>query len=145
MKIARQCAVSILRTVFRLASPSTQNWAKAMLAELDSVGNDWPAFFWALGSVRILFVRQTTRLISLSDIPAAAKALSDRMNQRTRLGSVSVSGMALFFGRAFLRVRSHCRCHALHAVAAVRRSPSADSGQCRPECSNRTVQVRVRA
>jgi hypothetical protein len=73
-----------------------------MLAELDSVGNDWAAFLWALGSVRILFVRQTIHPMGLSDIPAAAKVLADRMNQRTRLGSVSVSGMALFFGRAFL-------------------------------------------
>jgi len=105
MKIVRQAAASILRTVIRLASPSTQNWAKAMLAELDSVGNDWAAFLWALGSVRILFVRQTIHPMGLSDIPAAAKVLADRMNQRTRLGSVSVSGMALFFGRAFLQHR----------------------------------------
>lgn len=103
MNIVRQVAVRILRTVFRLASPPTQNWAKAMLAELDSVGNDWEAFFWALGSVRILFVRQTIHPKGLSDIPAAAKVLADRMKQRTRLGSVSVSGMALFFGRAFLQ------------------------------------------
>lgn len=102
MKIVRLGAVSILRTVIRLTSHSTQNWAKAMLAELDSIGNDWAAFLWALGSVRILFVHQTIHPMGLSDIPAAAKVLTDRMNQRTRLGSVLVSGMALFFGRAFL-------------------------------------------
>jgi hypothetical protein len=45
MKIVRKGAVGVLRIVIRLASRSTQNWAKAMLAELDSIGNDWDALF----------------------------------------------------------------------------------------------------
>lgn len=102
MTILRRLAVNTLRTVVYLSSPATQSWAKAMLAELDSIGSDWKAFFWAIGSVRVLFVRQTIRPASLSDIPAAAKVLADRMNQRTRLGSVMVVGMALFFVGFFL-------------------------------------------
>lgn len=101
MTFLRQLAVNTLRTVIWLSSPATQSWAKAMLAELDSISGDWKALFWAIGSLRVLFVRQTIRPASLSDIPAAAKVLADRMNQRTRLGSVSVVGMAFFFGRFF--------------------------------------------
>jgi hypothetical protein len=95
----RQLAVNTLRTVIWLSSPTMQTWAKAMLAELDSISSDWKALFWAIGSLRVLFVRQTIRPASLSDIPAAAKELADRMTQRTWLGSVSVVGMAFFFGR----------------------------------------------
>ena len=101
MTFLRQLAVNTLRTVIWLSSPATQTWTKAMLAELDSISSDWKALFWAIGSLRVLFVRQTIRPASLSDIPAAAKVLADRMNQRTRLGSVSVVGMAFFFGRFF--------------------------------------------
>lgn len=103
MKMIRRSATSLIRAVSRLASPSTQDWAQAMLAELDSIGSDWAALLWALGSVRILFVGQTNHLSGLSDIPAAAKVLADRMRQRTWLGSVSISGMAVFFACAFLR------------------------------------------
>jgi len=101
MTILRRLAVNTLKTVIWLSSPGAQNWAKAMLAELDSISSDWRAFFWAIGGVRVLLVRQTIRPKSLSDIPAAAKILADRMNQRTRLGSVAVTGMALFFGWFF--------------------------------------------
>jgi hypothetical protein len=103
MMIVRRSAASLIRAVARLASPSTQDWARAMLAELDSIGSDWVALLWALGSVRLLFVGQTNHLRELSDVPAAAKALANRMNQRTWSGSIMVSGMALFFGLAFLR------------------------------------------
>jgi hypothetical protein len=72
-----------------------------MLAELDSITSDWKALFCAIGSLRVLFVHQTIRPESLSDIPAAAKSLADRMNHRTRVGSVVVVGMAFFFGRFF--------------------------------------------
>lgn len=101
MTILRQLAVNTLRTVIWLSSPATQTWAKAMLAELDSISSDWRALFWAIGSLRVLFVRQTIGLANLSDIPVAAKVLADKMNQRTWLGSVSVLGMAFFFGRFF--------------------------------------------
>jgi hypothetical protein len=72
-----------------------------MLAEMDSISSDWRALLWSIGSLRVLFVRQTIGPASLSDIPVAAKVLADRMNQRTWLGSVSVLGMAFFFGRFF--------------------------------------------
>jgi hypothetical protein len=99
MTFLRQLAVKTLRTVIWLSSPITQIWAQAMLAELDSITSDWKALLWAIGSLRVLFVRQTREPASLSDIPAAAKDLADRMTQRTWLGSVSVVGMAFFFGR----------------------------------------------
>jgi len=101
MTILRKLAVNMLKTVIWLSSPTTQRWAKAMLAEMDSISTDWRALFWSIGSLRLLFVRQTIGLASLSDIPVAAKVLADRMNQRTWLGSVIVFGMSFFFGRFF--------------------------------------------
>src|SRR5260370_111094 len=101
MTILRQLAVNTLKTVIWLSSPTTQTWGKAMLAEMDSISSDWRALFWSIGSLRVLFVRQTIGPASLSDIPVAAKVLADRMNQRTWMGSVSVLGMAFFLGRFF--------------------------------------------
>lgn len=100
MTFLRQLAVNTLRVAISLSSPSTRIWAKAMQAELDFISSDWKALFWAIGSLRVLIVRQTVRPATPSDIPAAAKGLADRMNQRTWLGSISVSGMAFFFGRS---------------------------------------------
>jgi len=99
MSFLRTLAVHTLSTVIRFASPRKRVWAKAMLAELDSISSDWSALVWAIGSLRVLFVRQPIRLASLSDVPAAAKVLADRMNQRTRGGSVAVVALALAFGR----------------------------------------------
>ena len=50
MSILRRAAVSWLRSVVRNAPPTCQEWASAMLRELDFIESDWAALLWALGS-----------------------------------------------------------------------------------------------
>ena len=50
MTTGRRLALKILDTVVRFASPGAQDWAKAILREMDFIENDWTALLWALGS-----------------------------------------------------------------------------------------------
>jgi hypothetical protein len=56
----RKLANALLRAVLRHAGAESQEWAGAMLRELDFIENDWVALFWALGSINAIF-RQTGR------------------------------------------------------------------------------------
>ena len=55
MSAARKLASRLLRAVARLSSAESQDWANAMLRELDFIENDWAALFWALGSTTAIF------------------------------------------------------------------------------------------
>jgi hypothetical protein len=50
MSAMRRLAASLLHAVLRHAPPDSQEWASAMLRELDFIESDSAAFFWALGS-----------------------------------------------------------------------------------------------
>lgn len=50
MGAPRRLAARLLREVARLAPSTTQEWASAMLRELDFIEGDWAALLWALGS-----------------------------------------------------------------------------------------------
>jgi hypothetical protein len=50
MAAPRRLAARLLRAVVRLAPRESREWASAMLHELDFIGGDWAALFWALGS-----------------------------------------------------------------------------------------------
>lgn len=55
MSAARKLASRLLCAVARLSSAESQDWANAMLRELDFIENDWAALFWALGSTTAIF------------------------------------------------------------------------------------------
>jgi hypothetical protein len=55
MSALRRLASSLLRAVVRHASSGTQDWANAMLRELDFIEGDWKALLWALGSTTAIF------------------------------------------------------------------------------------------
>jgi hypothetical protein len=55
MSVTRRLALRLLHAVARHASPESQDWANAMLRELDFIENDWAALFWALGSTTAIF------------------------------------------------------------------------------------------
>jgi hypothetical protein len=61
MSVARRLAYKLLNSVVRHASPDSQDWASAMLRELDFVESDWGALQWALGSVTALFRHSVPR------------------------------------------------------------------------------------
>jgi hypothetical protein len=97
MTTLRRLAVNTIEAVTRLASPVTQEWAQAIRRELDFIESDWAAFFWAVGSTKILFRRQAFRLADLSDIPRASQVLRRKIQLRTFAGSAVVLTEAAAF------------------------------------------------
>ena len=51
----RRLASGLLHTALRYAPAETEEWARAMLSELDFIEGDWAALFWALGSATAIF------------------------------------------------------------------------------------------
>jgi hypothetical protein len=61
MSVARRLAHRLLNSVVRHTSPDSQEWATAMLRELDFVESNWGALLWALGSTTALFRHSVPR------------------------------------------------------------------------------------
>ena len=55
MSRVRGFAAWLLGLVLRFAPRHCEQWASAMLRELDFIEGDWAALFWALGSVAAIF------------------------------------------------------------------------------------------
>jgi hypothetical protein len=55
MSTVRRLAAKLLRMVIRHWSDESQDWANAMLRELDFIESDWAALLWALGSTTAIF------------------------------------------------------------------------------------------
>src|SRR5260370_25872989 len=55
MSTVRRLASKLLRIVIRHSSDESQDWANAMLRELDFIESDWAALLWALGSTTAIF------------------------------------------------------------------------------------------
>ncbi len=98
MAPSRRLALKILNAVVRFASPAAQDWAKAMLRELDFIENDWTALLWAIGSTRILLKRGDVPVADLSDIPRVAQHLTKKIRRRTLRGCVVTLGESVAFG-----------------------------------------------
>lgn len=63
MSAPRKLAVRLLNAVIRHSSSASQEWANAMLRELDYIENDWAALFWALGSTTAIFRHSVPRAL----------------------------------------------------------------------------------
>ncbi len=55
MSAIRRWASGLLRAVLRHTPSDSQDWANAMLRELDVIDGDWAALSWALGCTTALF------------------------------------------------------------------------------------------
>ena len=55
MSTVRRFAAKLLRPVICHAPDESQDWANAMLRELDFIESDWAALLWALGSTTAIF------------------------------------------------------------------------------------------
>lgn len=65
MSRVRGSAKWLLELVLQCAPRHCEQWASAMLRELDFIEGDWTALFWALGSVTAIF-RHCARELVLS-------------------------------------------------------------------------------
>jgi hypothetical protein len=61
MSAIRRLASRLLRAAARHSSSATQDWANAILRELDFIEGDWAALFWALGGAAAIFRHSVTR------------------------------------------------------------------------------------
>jgi hypothetical protein len=61
----RRMATRLLTFVVRHTSSQSQEWANAMLRELDFIESDWAALFWALGSTTAIFRSMGRGLIAM--------------------------------------------------------------------------------
>ena len=103
MTLIRTLAVKISNALVRFVPPASQDWANAISAELPSIENDWAALFWALGGMKVLFVRRSVHVASLSDVSAAASAFAEKIRKRTVAGIV----INLYLVWAFTRMLLH--------------------------------------
>lgn len=89
MTTARKLALKISNTILQLAPSGAEDWAKAMLREIDFIENDWVALLWALGGTRILLRlkprchSRDIHLTAVADIPHAAQILTNKVRART--------------------------------------------------------------
>ncbi len=95
MRVPRKIATGLLRAVLRYSSAESQEWASAMLRELDFIESDWAALFWALGSTTAIFRHSGARLWVWLGKQFGFK--EDRMNdfQRRAVGVISGVGIAI--------------------------------------------------
>ena len=61
----RRIASRLLTLAVACAPTKFAEWARAMLGELEYVEDDWSAFFWALGSIGVLFRFSTIQLLPI--------------------------------------------------------------------------------
>lgn len=75
MSPARRFSSRLLTAAARHASPETQDWAQAMLRELDFIESDLAALWWAVGG--------TTAIFRYS-VPREARAWAERQLNREK-------------------------------------------------------------
>lgn len=125
MTNARRLALKISRAVLRMAPPGVQDWAKAMLCEMDFIESDWTALLWALSGTRILFriksrcLPREVPVTGVADIPRAAQNLADRVHARTLSVVVTVFESVAFGCILFLVRNPIQRLGSLLTIAAM--------------------------
>ena len=93
----RGLAAKILGASVRRASPSMQEWGKAMLAEMEHVEGDWAALFWAFGGARSLLWAWNSPIKSLADVPGKLQRFEKKVRKRTILGLAGGIGLIAYF------------------------------------------------
>jgi hypothetical protein len=67
----------IAENVLTYASPGCVEWAEALEAEIDVIGGDWAALWWALGSLRVLLVYRERPWRTIAEVEEAAENNAD--------------------------------------------------------------------
>jgi hypothetical protein len=119
MSMPRKIAIWLLRAVLRYSSAESQEWARAMLRELDFIESDWAALFWALGSTTAVFRHSGRELLALFGNKLETKEGNVNDNQKRVLGTMTGVGIGFLLavgGFALLLV-------ALHLISDPARMP----------------------
>jgi hypothetical protein len=98
----RKLAVKISDTVICRSRPAYKDWARTTARELEFIQSDWGALRWALGSWKMAASCQNAPLISMSEVPRAAR----NFLRGTRVSAVftwlSLLWMSYWFSGIFL-------------------------------------------
>jgi hypothetical protein len=97
MSLARRLSSRLLNAAARHASSDTQDWAHAMLRELDYIEGDWAALFWAVGGTTAIFrysVPREVRAWAQRRRPNRAEELMMNTIGQKATGVISGVGMA---------------------------------------------------
>jgi hypothetical protein len=115
MTTVRKLARWIADVVVRLASPAAKDWARATARELESIPEDWAALVWATGSLRILHRGYRAPLVSLAEVPCAARQLA----RKTQVAMLLGSAIALFEAAAFSYYLVLFRSHPVQSAGSI--------------------------
>lgn len=106
---ARRLASRLLQWVARRASPGCRDWAQAMLRELDFIGSDWVAFFWALGGATAIFKHSIPRRLKALLWGSEEKPMANDIGKKTVgvLSGIAVAAAVILcaFGVVWLLFR----------------------------------------
>src|SRR5580704_5459223 len=97
MSAARRLASRLLGAAVRQSSSGSQEWARAMLSELDFIESDWAALFWALGSARAIFKYSVPRQLHawLGKCSSQEEGPMLKLIRRNAAGALSGIGIAV--------------------------------------------------
>lgn len=77
MTLVRTLAVEISEFVVDHSSPGSKEWAEGLARESDFIESDWSAFFWSIGSLRVLLDHSPAPIRSTDDLLDAAKKFAN--------------------------------------------------------------------
>jgi hypothetical protein len=83
MTPVRRVAMKVSGLVVRYASSGCKEWAEGLAREVEFIVGDWAAFWWAIGSTRVLLDRPEAPMTSLTDVRDGARRLSKSVRKRT--------------------------------------------------------------
>ncbi|MFC5863552.1 hypothetical protein ACFPT7_14695 [Acidicapsa dinghuensis] len=99
MSRIRTVARNLLAAVVRRAPGISEEWAEAMLRELDYIPGEWESLFWSLGSAAAILRQSACALRAwLLKLPAPQEK---SMNSTTRKTLGVLTGMGLALALAF--------------------------------------------
>jgi hypothetical protein len=95
MSAIRRLAQSILRAAVRRSAVESEEWALAMLAEMEFIDSDWAALWWAMGCCTAICRQSGHCILKRFRKQAAHKEAGMNDGGKKALGFVSGIGLAL--------------------------------------------------
>jgi len=104
MSPLRQLAQGLLRAVLRHSCTENEEWARAMLVEMDFIESDWAALWWALGCTTAIWRQSGRGLRRRFGKHAIHKEAGMNEGGKKAVGFLSGVGVALGVAAAALGV-----------------------------------------
>jgi hypothetical protein len=110
MTVVRRSAMGIAAFVVRYAAPGCRDWAEGLAREVEFIEGDWAAFWWSLGSMRVLLDRREATVSSLNEAAAQARQFSQALRNggfaNGRMFATAFTTLEIFYALNFLNARN---------------------------------------